>query len=65
MSTKKTVCDAYQRIMRESQSFPNQLYTLLDKPRKQCLVTTMEDAVRLMVHNGWTIVCRIRNRKEV
>lgn len=34
LPARKTVLDAYHRIMRDSQSFPNQLYTLLDMPRK-------------------------------
>ena len=65
LPAKKTVLDAYQRIMRDSQFFPNQLYTLLDMPRKQCFVTTLDDVVRRMVHDGWTVVCRIQNGKEV
>ena len=60
LPAKKTVLDAYQRIMRDSQ-----LYTLLDMPRKQCFVTTLDDVVRRMVHDGWTVVCRIQNGKEV
>lgn len=65
LPSKKTVLDAYQHIVRDSQSFPNQLYTLLDMPRKQCFVTTLDDVVRRMVHDGWTVVCRIQNGKEV
>lgn len=63
--TKKTIADAYSRIMKHSQYFPQQVYTLLDMPRKHCFVTTLDDVVRRMVYDGWTVVCRIQNGKEV
>ena len=62
---KKTINDAYMRIMRDSKHFPHQVYTLLDAPRKQCYVTILDDVVRRMVHDGWAVVCRIQDGREV
>lgn len=53
----------YWYAMEESVKYPNQVYTIMDKPNKQCIVHTVEWIVDQRILDGWHIVCRIQNGK--
>lgn len=56
---------AYWYAMEESVRHPKEIYTIMDKPNKQCLVHAVEWAVDQRVLDGWHTVCRIQNGKEL
>lgn len=56
---------AYWYAMDESVKHPKEVYTILDRPHKQCIVHALEWAVDMRILEGWRIVCRIQNGKEL
>lgn len=65
MKTKRSIADACMRAAKLSAEYPDYTYYVMDKPRQKAVVHSVDWAVRQRIREGWYIVAKYENGKEV